>query len=95
MLTDNLNDLTDLEAVVQALRNWANYIETGDISMNAQDVAQRIMAYEGLGNRERFGVKHPPKLKALNTEQMRFIVRLRDLADNADKLCSMQRLEGR
>ncbi len=59
-----MNEMSDDHLISYALSMWANYIETGDTSLSATDVQQ------GVGG----------TINALTTEQMRHIVRLRDLS---------------
>lgn len=57
---------TDEQKIGYALGLWANYIETGNILLCAEDAE-----------------KQGEKVKALNLEQMKTVVRLRDLAAKA------------
>ena len=55
----------DTDVVSHALNLWANWIETEDVTMSGEDAVSA-------------GMKD--KVNVLSTEQMRFVVRLRDLA---------------
>ena len=59
------DETTDLELIVHALNMWANYIETGDLVLSAQDVKNMMSA---------------DKIKSLSLEQIKIVVRLRELA---------------
>jgi hypothetical protein len=59
-----MSDFTDKDLRYHALHQWANYIETGIISLSAQDA-------QNMGK----------KFKALSVEQMKLVIRLRELAD--------------
>lgn len=62
---------TDAELVSYALRQWANYIETGEVYMSAQNA---------ISSNQR------DKLRALDPGQHRLVARLHDLADHYDKI---------
>ena len=59
------NMKTDEQKIAQALNVWANYIETGDAVLSAQDA-------------RRMGMN--AKVKALDTHQTAIVARLRKLA---------------
>lgn len=56
---------TDEQLISTALDMWANNIETGDLSYSAELAAK---------------CGKPGIIRGLNTDQMRLVVRLRDLA---------------
>ena len=60
------------EDVVIALNMRCNYIETGDISLGAADVAERLKSRDTLF-KERYEVK------ALSLDQMKLIIRMKEL----------------
>lgn len=53
------------EMIYRALSMWANYVETGDVVMSAKD-AERC--------------KMMNKIKTLDTDQMRMLLEIKDLA---------------
>ena len=55
--------VSDESLIHNALQRWANYIETGTVTLTAKDAQQ---------------AKRP--FKALDHQQMKLVVRLRDLA---------------
>lgn len=63
-----MNDMTDKELVFWACNYWANYIETGVMTLSATDAQ----------NQQRNSL-----IKALNVDQMKLIIRLRELGDRA------------
>lgn len=68
-----LLDLTDAELHARALLNWANYIETGRVTLSAEDVAQQ--------NRHR-APKDQLKARELDSGQVALVQRLRVLAED-------------
>jgi len=60
------------EDIVIALNMRCNYIETGDISLGAADVAERLKSRDTLF-KERYEVK------ALSLDQMKLIIRMKEL----------------
>ncbi len=64
----DLLSLPDRQIIAYALDLWANFIQTGELTMSAQDA-------------ERAG----EPIKALSTDQMKMVIRLRDLAAKARK----------
>lgn len=66
-------DLTDAELRAQALLNWANYIETGQVTLSAEDVAEQ--------NRHR-SPKDQLKPRELDSGQVALVQRLRGLAED-------------
>lgn len=58
-------EMDDNQVIYMALNQWSNYIQTGDICMSQQDAIN-------CGDKD--------KIKAINQEQMKFIIRLQDLA---------------
>lgn len=56
----------DQDVVSCALSMWANYIQTGDVTLSPQDAKNR-----GCDDR----------VKVLSDEQMRFVLRLRDMSN--------------
>ena len=61
----NMNEMSDEQLIARSLIIWANYIETGDMSMSALDAKNAKLTFN-----------------ALHVDQMKLIIRLRDLADN-------------
>lgn len=61
-------DMTDNQLAAHALDMWANYVETGEVSLSAKDAAERKLHFN-----------------ALTLEQMKGVVRLRDLANEIRK----------
>jgi hypothetical protein len=61
-----IDGMTDEQLLFYSLNMWANHIETGDVNMGAQDAVR--CGKKGL-------------VRALSTDQMRLIVRLRDLGN--------------
>ena len=61
---------TDQELKAHALLLWANHIETGDVTLSANDVIAQ--------NRPR--TAGGPSVRALTDDQRRLVQRLRDLA---------------
>lgn len=66
-------------AIYEALTAQANYIETGTVILSARDVQQRIAA-ERQDPHPLHRRTSQYEVKALDTEQMRRVVLLRDLA---------------
>jgi len=60
-----MNEKNDNELKYYALNFWANYIETGDAIMSAKDARN---------------CGEDMKINALDLDQMKMVVRLRDLA---------------
>ena len=60
------------EDIVTSLNMRCNYIETGDISLSAVDVAERLKSRNTLF-KERYEVK------ALSLDQMKVIIRMKEL----------------
>lgn len=58
-----MNQMTDEELVAHALDMWANYIETSNIGLSANDAAEQ-----------------KAKFNALSLDQMKLVIRLRELA---------------
>ena len=56
--------MEDKHLIFYALNMWANYIETGDVNMAAQNAVKQ-------GEKDR--------VRALSLDQMKFIIRLREL----------------
>jgi len=65
--------LTDEELKSRALSQWANYIETGTVTLSAQDVQQQ--------NQSR-PLKERKALPDLSEEQRQMVARLRQLSIN-------------
>lgn len=63
------DEQSDAVVIAHALSMWANYIETGDVCMSAED-AERANE----------------KFNALSTDQMKFVIRLREMETEARKL---------
>ena len=63
---------SDNQVKFRALNMWANYIETGDVTMSAADA---INMKQSLNN-----MNPIMKLKPLNLEQQKFVIRLREMA---------------
>ena len=55
---------TDADLICNALHLWANYIETRNVLLSAQDAQAQNKPF-----------------KALSTDQMKLVVRLRELAE--------------
>lgn len=71
-----MKDMSDKELIFRSLNMWANYIETGDVILNGKEARER---YERNKN-DRFkrqGIEPP---RTLDEDQMRMVLRLRDLA---------------
>ena len=60
------------EDIVVALNMRCNYIETGDISLGAADVAERLKSRDTMF-KERY------EIKALSLDQMKVIIRMKEL----------------
>lgn len=60
---------TDNEIIAFALRSWANYIETNNMSLSRND-AIRLNQHK--------------IIKSLSEEQERFIIRIKELANKYD-----------
>jgi len=60
------------EAITISLNMRCNYIETGDVNLNAADAAQRLNSRDTLF-KERYEVK------ALSLEQMKLIIMMKEL----------------
>lgn len=58
-----MRDQSDLQIQARAVGMWANYIETGDVSISATDARNAKLPF-----------------KALNEDQMRLVLRFRDLS---------------
>jgi hypothetical protein len=58
-----MRDQSDLQIQARAVGMWANYIETGDVSISASDAQNAKLPF-----------------KALSEEQMRMVLRFRDLS---------------
>ncbi|KKL59836.1 hypothetical protein LCGC14_2211340 [marine sediment metagenome] len=54
---------TDKEMIAHALSMWANYIETGSVTMSAADAT----------NQSKYKL-----IRGLNTDQQKFVIRLRE-----------------
>lgn len=61
---------TDNELCFWALTNWANHIETGNVSMSAVDAVNQSRHSE---------------INGLSLDQQRLVVRIRDLAIKAER----------
>lgn len=76
--------MSDRQLINMALNYWANYIETGNITMSATDVVARLNARETAKQTHKFieELEREPniKVKALSLEQHKIVVRLRELA---------------
>lgn len=59
------------EDIVIALNMRCNYIETGDISLSAADVAERLKSRDTMF-KERY------EIKALSLDQMKVIIRMKE-----------------
>ena len=70
----------------QALRMWANFIETNDVSLSAEDVKVRNNAY---GNKN----KNDHSIRVLHAQQINLVARIRELAKDEMKLSSSLGLE--
>lgn len=70
-----MHDRTDLQIQATAVGMWANYIETGDVSISARDAQNAKLPF-----------------KALNEEQMRMVLRFRDLSSSLLRQSSQQSL---
>ena len=62
---------SDDKLINQTLTYWANYIETGDITISASNAVH---------------FKQNKKVKTLTLDQQKFCIRLRDLAMNILKI---------
>lgn len=62
----SLHELSDEALTSMSLRQWANYIETGDVAASAQDAKN---------------MAKPEMVNALNESQMKAVIRLRELAN--------------
>ena len=60
------------EDIVVSLNMRCNYIETGDISLSAADVAERLKSRDTMF-KERY------EIKALSLDQMKVIIRMKEL----------------
>jgi hypothetical protein len=63
----------DNEIIYQALIMWANHIETGNVNLSAKD-AQDIPNVDFCGNKKK------SIIKALDLNQMKLVIRIRELA---------------
>jgi hypothetical protein len=73
----------DSDCVAYALNLWANFIETGDLTLTHDDVVGHLKALES--NDQTFSCRHERqtlfgKLKVLTGDQKAFVARLRELA---------------
>ena len=71
----------EIEAVWVALNMRANFIETGDITLSAIDLQNQKLTTEQIRNRHGLGVA----IKALSVDQMKLVIRLRELTADAIK----------
>lgn len=75
----------DSDCIAYALDMWANYIETGDVSLCREDVIRMVQSIRS-SNKE-FEVRQKAevfdKLRMLNDDQKTFVARLRALAKRA------------
>lgn len=64
---------TDQAVKAHALQMWANYVETGNVLLSAEDAESQNKCRRP---NERISIK------ALTPSQMKLVIRLRDMAEN-------------
>lgn len=71
-----MEKMSDASIMAQALNMWANYVETGTVTLSAKEAQER---YERAKN-DRFRRADIAPPRALDEDQMRLVMRLRNLA---------------
>lgn len=73
----------DEACIYWALNMWANHIETGDVTLNQDDVIEMIKSMPDDDWHKRDRCEAMDKLKKLTQDQKTFVARLRALANKA------------
>ena len=75
----------DSDCIAHALGMWANYIETGDVVLNREDVIRMVHSIKSSNSlfESRQRAETFAKLKELDDDQKAFVARLRELAKKA------------
>ena len=72
-----VSEVLDKNLISQALKFWANHIETGNLTLNAKDI-ELILKSED--KKDPYRMRTKGEIKALSEDQMELVLRLRKLS---------------